>query len=128
MRRYRRKPNQAVISVQLALETQGFTYTKWGSEQRCKGGDYVVDNDGEVYTVDREVFERTYRRVGPGQYIKTGHVWAEQAGGAGSVQTKEGVTHYERGDYVVSNDEAGRDRYAIGREKFEAMYEQDEAT
>jgi hypothetical protein len=28
--------------------------------QECKAGDWLVDNDGDVYRVDRETFERTY--------------------------------------------------------------------
>jgi hypothetical protein len=32
-----------------------------GAEQRCKRGDWLVDNGGEVYTVDGDSFARTYR-------------------------------------------------------------------
>ena len=55
-RRYRKCPDRAVIAVQIDLDTPGFTYRKWGGEQRCKAGDWLVDNDGDVYTVDRESF------------------------------------------------------------------------
>jgi len=41
-RRYRKKPDQFVVAVQLALDTNGFTYKKWGAEQRCKRGDWLV--------------------------------------------------------------------------------------
>jgi hypothetical protein len=124
--RYRRKPNQFVIAVQLKLDTTGLEYTKWGGKQRCKAGDFVVDNQGDVYTVDADVFARTYRLVAPGQYVKTTSIWAVQVPQAGDVKTKEGVTHYAAGDYLVSNDEAGTDRYAIDRAKFEDMYERAE--
>jgi hypothetical protein len=124
-RRYKRRPDQAVSAVQLALETDGFQYRKWGGEQRCKAGDYLVDNDGDVYTVDRAVFERTYRKVSPGQYLKITPVWAWQSDAAGDVKTKEGVTHYAAHDYVASNDASGDDTYAVGQAKFEAMYELD---
>ena len=50
-------------------------------------------------------------------------VWAEIAGEAGSVATKEGRSHYERGDYLVYNDESGEDAYCVSAAKFEAMYE-----
>lgn len=50
-----------VVAVPLELETDGFTYEKWGSVQRCKAGDWVVNNGGDIYTVDRQTFERTYR-------------------------------------------------------------------
>ncbi|MCL4846856.1 MAG: hypothetical protein KJ066_10005 [Acidobacteria bacterium] len=122
-RKYRKRANQAVVAVQLALDTAGFTYEKWGGTQTCKAGDWIVDNDGDVYTVDRTTFERTYRDVGEGRFVKTTPVWAEVAREAGQVQTKEGVTHYDAGDYLVFNEEDGGDAYAVSAAKFEAMYE-----
>src|SRR5688572_12089125 len=124
--RYRRKPDQHVVAVRLALDTDGFTYRKWGDEQRCKGGDWIVDNDGDVYTVDAESFARTYREVHRGAWLKTTPVWAERAAADGDVATKEGRTHYRAGDYLVSNNEDGSDAYAISAAKFEATYEPDD--
>jgi hypothetical protein len=124
--RYRRKPDQYVVAVQLLLDTDGFAYRKWDGEQRCKRGDWLVDNDGDVYTVDAESFARTYRELRRGAYLKTAPVWAEVAAEDGSVATKEGHTAYRCGDYLVSNNEDGSDAYAIGAEKFEAMYEVDD--
>lgn len=123
--RYRRKPDQPVVAVQLRLDTDGFTYRKWGSEQRCKAGDWLVDNDGDVYTVDAESFALTYREVGKGAYVKSAPVWAEVAGEDGSVATKEGRTAYRQGDYLVSNNEDGSDAYAVESDKFLALYEPD---
>ncbi len=124
--KYVKRANQAVVAVQLALDTVGFTYQKWGGVQRCKAGDWIVNNDGDVYTVDRETFERTYRQVGAGTYVKITPVWAEVAREAGSVQTKEGVTHYGGGDYLVFNEQHGGDAYAVSADKFEAMYQRAE--
>ncbi|MFT3717307.1 hypothetical protein [Pseudorhodoferax sp.] len=121
--RYRRRPGRPVAAVQLRLDTEGFAYRQWGAEQRCKPGDWLVDNAGEVYTVDAESFARSYRAVGVGAYVKTAPVWAERATAAGSVATKEGRTHYAAGDYLVSNAEDGTDAYAVEAAKFEAMYE-----
>src|SRR5438270_12360561 len=118
-KRYVRRPDRPVAAVRLALETDGLVYRKWGGEQRAKPGDWIVDNDGDVYTVDAEVFARTYRQTGPGAYIKTTPVWAQHAPQAGSVKTKEGETHYEAGDYLVSNNEDGSDEYAMTAPKFE---------
>jgi hypothetical protein len=125
-RRYRTRPNRFVVAVRLALETSGFTYRKWGGEQRCKPGDWLVDNDGEVYTVDADVFARTYRELRPGNYLKTTPIWAEVAARAGGVSTKEGVSRYEAGDYVVSNNEDGSDAYCMSADKFNSLYEPDE--
>lgn len=120
--RYVRRPDHPVAAVRLALETDGLVYRKWGGEQRAKPGDWIVDNDGDVYTVDAAVFARTYRQTATGAYVKTTPVWAEQATHAGSVKTKEGSTQYEPGDYLVSNNSDGSDEYAIKADKFENLY------
>src|SRR5687768_1601678 len=124
-RRYVRRPDRPVVAVRLALDTDGLVYRKWGGEQRAKPGDWIVDNDGDVYTVDGDIFARTYSPTGPGTYVKTTPVWAQQATQPGTVQTKEGRTRYEAGDYLVSNTSDGTDAYAIGETKFKAMYTPD---
>ena len=111
-----------MVAVRLALDTDGLVYRKWGGEQHAKAGDWLVDNDGDVYTVDADVFERTYRQTGTGTYVKTTPIWAEQASHAGSIKTKEGITRYEAGDYLVSNNSDGSDEYAISATKFESLY------
>lgn len=121
-RKYVRRPDRPVVAVRLALDTEGLVYRKWGGEQRAKPGDWIVDNDGDVYTVDAAVFARTYRSTGPGTFVKTTPVWAERASSSGRVETKEGVTHYQAGDYLVSNEADGSDAYAMSAEKFEALY------
>jgi hypothetical protein len=121
---YVKREAQRVTAVQLDLDTQGFTYQKWGGTQTCKRGDWIVNNDGETYTVDLDTFARTYRAETPGVYIKVAPVWAEVATAAGDVRTKEGTTHYDAGDYLVYNEPDGGDPYAVTKEKFERMYEQ----
>lgn len=123
--RYRRKPDQFVVAVQLNLQLSTFAYQKWGSEQHAKRGDWLVDNDGDVYTVNQDSFSKTYRRLRPGIYLKTTPVWAERAAQAGAVQTKEGQSHYAAGDYLVSNNEDGSDAYCMTTEKFNTLYERD---
>jgi hypothetical protein len=121
-RQYRKRPSQFVLAVQLAVDTEGFKYRKWGGLQRAKRGDWLVDNDGDVYTVDDRSFRRTYRRLSPGVYLKKTPVWAREAKTTGKVATKEGHTRYKRGDYVVSNHRDGRDSYAVSRAAFRRMY------
>jgi hypothetical protein len=77
--RYRKKANQFVTAVRLNLDTDGLVYRKWGGRQRGKRGDWLVDNHGEVYTVDARSFARKYRRLSPGVYVKATPVWAEVA-------------------------------------------------
>jgi hypothetical protein len=123
LRRYIKKADQFVIAVQLNLDTDGFTYDKWGSVQKCKKGDWLVNNAGDTYTVDGEVFAKTYRQVEPGKYVKSTAVWAKVALSPGHVKTIEGVSHYAAGDYIVYNNRDGTDGYCISAEKFESMYE-----
>lgn len=125
-KRYRKKADQYVVAVQLQLDTGGFIYHKWGGEQLCKQGDWLVDNDGDIYTVDQAVFARTYRQIDSGRYIKTTPVWAEVATEDGAVATIEGQSQYKAGDYLVSNNEDGTDAYRVSAAKFEAMYEPDD--
>lgn len=125
-KRYRKKPDQSVTAVQVNLDVRDFVYRKWGGMQRCKPGDWLVDNEGDVYTVDGEVFSATYRQLSPGVYLKITPVYAERATRAGTVKTKEGESSYNAGDYIVSNNADGSDAYCIEADKFEAMYEPDE--
>jgi hypothetical protein len=120
---YVKRDTQLVVAVQLDLDTTGFTYRKWGGTQRCKPGDWLVNNAGDTYTVDRQTFAHTYRATGPGTYVKVTPVWAEIADRAGEVRTKEGSTRYQAGDYLVYNEPDGRDAYAVSKDTFERMYE-----
>ena len=122
-RKYIKRSGTPVIAVQLNFDTDGFTYRKWGGIQTCKPGDWIVNNGGDVYTVDRETFERTYRADGLGTFRKVTPVWAEVAERDGVIRTREGVTHYKVGAYVVFNDAEGKDGYAVDRESFEKMYQ-----
>jgi hypothetical protein len=129
-RRYRPRADRFVVAVQLKLDTPGLAYRKWGHDQHAQANDWLVDNDGDVYTVAADSFARTYReREGEGrrgQYVKVTRIWAEQATTDGSVATLEGRSAYARGDWIVSNHEDGRDAYAITAEKFARLYEPDE--
>jgi hypothetical protein len=124
--RYRKKADQFVTAVQLKLDTDGLHYKKWGGEQHAKRGDWLVDNNGDVYTVDAAVFARSYQPLRPGTYLKSTPIWAEVALASGSVQTKEGQSQYASGDYLVSNNEDGSDAYCMNAAQFTAMYELDE--
>ena len=122
-RKYMKREGTPVVAIQLNLDTSGFTYRKWGGDQTCKPGDWIVNNMGDIYTVDRETFERTYSANSLGCYRKTAPVWAEIADRDGAIKTKEGITRYKAGDYLVFNDEAGQDGYSVTASSFEAMYE-----
>jgi hypothetical protein len=119
----RRKERTRVTAVCLDLDTEGFTYRKWGGTQRCKKGDSIVNSNSDAYTIDAETFQRTYRMVCPGLYEKIGSVWAEMASEGDAIQTKEGSTAYRKGDFLVFNDPAGKDGYAMSPARFHELYE-----
>jgi hypothetical protein len=121
-RKYKKKPSSFITAVQFDLDSEGFTYTKWGGKQVCKRGDWLVDNNGDKYTVSSSSFAKTYRLLSPGVYLKLTPVWATVAENSGNVQTQEGETTYKAGDYLVSNTEDGTDSYAMSADKFESMY------
>lgn len=125
-RRYRKIADQFVVAVQLNLDMDGFAYRKWGAKQRCKPGDWIVNNAGDHYTVDKKSFATTYRQISPGIFVKATPIWAEVATHASEVNTKEGTTHCKVGDYLVFNNEDGTDAYCIPADTFESMYEPDE--
>ncbi len=124
-RRYFKRPEQAVTAICLELETTGFNYQKWGAQQHCKQGDWLVNNNGDVYTVDAETFSQTYQQVSEGKFVKVTPVWAEQTDRDGSIKTKEGESHYKAGDYLVFNNEDGSDGYCVSADKFLSMYQTD---
>jgi hypothetical protein len=121
-RKYRKKTDQRVVAVRLALDTDGLVYRKWGGRQVAKRGDWLVDNDGDVYTVASDAFARTYKQLSVGVYLKTSPVWAQIATQPGRVKTKEGLSHYRKGDYIVYNEEDGSDGYCMTAAAFKAMY------
>jgi hypothetical protein len=122
-KRYKKRAETRVTAVRLDLDTDGFTYRKWGGVQTCKPGDWVVNNQGDTYTIDADTFAETYREVSPGVYAKHGEVWVEVAERPGIIKTKEGETHYQAGDYLVYNDAAGKDGYAVEKRVFDLQYE-----
>lgn len=126
LRKYRKKPDSFVIAVQLDLETEGFSYQKWGAVQTCKPGDWLVNNAGDTYTIAADSFAETYVWISPGIYYKQAEVYAEVVGQDGKILTKEGETSYLSGDYLVFNQPDRKDGYAVSRDKFEKMYELDE--
>ena len=116
-----------MVAVRLDLDTDGFSYRKWGATQHCKAGDWIVSADGETHTVDAESFANTYSPVSPGVYAKTGSVFAERAQVAGKMPTKEGFSDYRAGDMLVFNDAACTDGYVITAQTFESLYEPDDS-
>ena len=127
-KRYKKKVDQIVTAVQLSLVTHGFAYEKWDNTQHCNSGDWVVENNGDCYTIREDSFAATYQRVSEGRYKKMAHVIAEQIDAAGTLATREGSTSYAAGDYLVFNSGDDSDGYAVSKEKFETMYVEEFST
>ncbi len=121
---YRKRPKYYVTAAKLDLKFDGFEYHKWGGKQTCKPGDWLVNNNDDIYTIDKEYFKDFYQRVSPGVFNKVGEIWAEVASQMGSVKTKEGSTEYSVGDYLVFDRQEGGEGYAIRKQIFERMYEE----
>lgn len=122
VKKYIKKERIPVIAIRLNLDTDGFIYNKWGGQQKCKGGDWIVFNQGETYTIDADSFAATYEEVALGAYVKTAPVYAYEAMCDGHIDTKEGISEYRVGDFVTFNNEDMTDGYPVGRDKFLSMY------
>lgn len=72
--------------------------TLWGQP-----GDWLVETDGERWTVDGEVFQRTYEHLEADVYRKVTPVLAAKLAHPDSVESREGVVNAERGDLLVCN-------------------------
>ncbi len=123
LHRYKKKATAYVVAVKVDLDTDKFTYRKWGSLQTCKSGDWLVYNQGDTYTIDQETFTDTYEQISPGLFVKTNIVWAEVTEESGAIETKEGETQYKPGDYLVYNSEDRKDGYAMDSATFKSLYE-----
>ena len=120
---YRKRKNTAVTAVQIELDTEGFSYIKWGGQQQCRRGDWLINSDNGCYTVSDSSFKRTYREESPGRYVKHTLVRATKASVSGKISTQEGETAYSAGDYLIDNSDDGSDRYAIREQTFHELYE-----
>ena len=112
-----------MTAVRLELDTDGFTYRKWGGVQTCNSGDWLVDNAGDICAIDGDLFAETYSETSPGRYTKAGDVWARQATSGGSIRTLEGRTNYEAGAYLVYNKKDSEYGYAVTEDKFNELFE-----
>ena len=126
-RTYRVKPSR-VTAIPLAFGGLNMGYVKdaWGpAVQTAKAGDWLVQShiDGDVYTIDADVFAKSYTPVGdPGVYEKFGTVEAALAtgDGDGEIPTLEGTTTYAAGDYICRG--VNGELWAMSARKFEARY------
>lgn len=126
LKKYYKKKSLIVNAMQIALPDCEVNYKKWGGDQTAKSGDWIVENNGESYTVEEESFKNTYQHIKADQYKKTAPVWAEVTEQAGKISTKEGESEYSAGDYLVYNNADRTDGYATKKQDFESNYQTSE--
>jgi hypothetical protein len=109
------------------LRPQALSRRRWpkesSSQSQRTARDWLVENDGNTYTVAADSFVTTYQQISPGRYIKIAPVWAEIATHDGAIKTREGESYYGVGDYLVYNRENRKDGYTMAADVFEKMYE-----
>jgi hypothetical protein len=75
---------------------------KTGDWLQARAGDYQVRNDeGEAWSVEPEIFNRTYEHVGYDRWRRIGRVWAQRAVPDELVITLEGPVTAKPGDWVI---------------------------
>lgn len=111
-----------VTAVQIDFDKVKFTYHKWGAEQKATTGDWIVSTHGDVVTVPREIFARSYKTIGHGQYLQTGNVWVRQTIEPGVLKTNSGQINYQAGDYLVFNDPEGNQGIVMKANTFTEFY------
>ena len=111
-----------VVAIQIDFDNVTLTYHKWGNDQKAVSGDWLVNTYGDVLTVNREIFARSYQAIGHGQFLQTGHVWGKQAVEPGTLQTKNGKINYQAGDYLVFNDPEGNHGIVMKANVFPEFY------
>lgn len=122
MAKYYKKGTVVAVQINLDLKDGVFKFEKWGDTQTAKKGDWLINNNGEIYTCDNKVFQDTYREATKGNYYKFSTIEAVEATEDCQIKTLEGISHCKKGDFIVTN--IGGDQYFIEREKFFNMYEE----
>lgn len=102
----------------------GTVTTGGGATLKYKPGDMIVTyGPGDQAVVRADIFRDTYRKVGPGQYVKRGGVKmrASVAKSARDVETLEGPARARRGDVIMRGTRG--ERWPIRRDKFHGKYD-----
>jgi hypothetical protein len=111
-----------VTAIQIDFDKVSFTYHKWGSDQKATSGDWIVNTNGDIFTVPREIFARSYKMIGHGQYLQTGDVWVRHTIEPGFLKTNNGKVNYKAGDYLVFNDPEGNHGIVVKPNIFTEFY------
>ncbi|MGQ7787939.1 PGDYG domain-containing protein [Nesterenkonia sp. K-15-9-6] len=113
-------PTGDPVRAQRVVEPHRWT-TASGAVMEAKPGDWIVDDDGQQWSVDAEVFAETYEAVSEGRYRKTGEVRARQIAQPTSLETLEGSDQLDAGDWVVQN--ASGECWGVSDARFRRRYQ-----
>ena len=116
-RRYRRRGE-----VTAEKREQPWTWTtNSGETMHATQGDWsVVDDTGHERSVAADVFEATYRQIGPRRYERCGTVSARRVRRPEKVRTLEGEVLARAGDWIVEG--AQGEQWPVPDEQFRAGY------
>jgi hypothetical protein len=103
------------------LETDWRWQAKTGDWLQARAGDYQVRNDeGETWSVEPEIFNRTYEHVGYDRWRRTGRVSAQRAVPGELVITLEGPVTAHPGDWVIKG--TAGEQWITSAEHFQKSY------
>ena len=83
-------------------------------------GDYLIESDGNRWTVQPEIFEKTYSENSDGTFTKTAQVIAVKVNAALTINTLEGESVVHEGDYLLCGESA--DVWSIDSTNFVKKY------
>lgn len=93
-----------------------------GETMQARAGDWRVTNDeGRTWSVDPDIFLRTYRQLAGDRWRRTGDVRARPAAPGEVVESLEGRQTAKTGDWVIEG--AQGERWVTSARHFEANYE-----
>ena len=96
--------------------------TRTGDWLQARAGDYQVRNGtGEAWSVDPEIFTRSYEHVAGDRWRRTGEVFAQPAVPGELVVSMEGPETAGEGDWVIKG--AAGEQWLTSAEHFAENYE-----
>jgi hypothetical protein len=105
------------------LESDWRWQTKTGEWLQARAGDYQVSNGtGEAWSVEPEIFARSYEHVQGDRYRRIGEVFAQPAVPGELVISLEGPATASAGDWVIKG--TAGEQWITSAEHFAAHYEQ----
>lgn len=91
-----------------------------GSTMQAQPGDWLVQSEGDTWSVEDGIFRVTYEHLRDDLYRKVTPVLAVELPAAGTVLSREGMVEAEQGDLLVCN--VTGECWSMPKEKFFQRY------